>query len=807
RGAFPHVIARERSDRSNLSYSGFSLIELMVAVAVLALAILGIFQAYSVGFMGMADARNRTVATNYAQEAMEYIKNMDFGKIETQPHSTVTINGIIYERLVDVPPQEIPNIKTVITTVTWKNRKNGKPEILETDMLVYFIETTAGDPTKIMLIANPSNILTEDYDDTNGVYENRSIITAVIKDAKGNTVTTYSGEVTFLIDVPNSSGSGIFSTSSVSTNKGIATTTFTASGKGEVIITASANGLADDSVTIKITDPGEAVKINLTTDTNKLFMTPGSECTIIATIVDAGGKTVTGANNEITFSVYSGPGTLSDQQPLTDGVVEINLTSSDSTPGTITVIARATELESGFINIITGGKIYLSASSINVPVNEKSEITVTTKDVNGVPINYINYLGTTIKLNIVGTSTGTGALSPDTVTFDGSTSSMVVTFTGTSEGIVNINAEDQQGILTSADPITLTITTALIPDHIQVSASPANIKADSTETSTITARIKTLEGVTVTSYVDPITFKTITGSFSSNDPSLKEVTLSNGDVNYNDGVATVILYPPDIANTTTITVCSPSDVNCSITGSIEVGFYVEADHIKLAAEPQNISVGGKTCIVTATIYDGEIPVSGYTGSILFEIIDGHPKTLKFSTTSKSSVIKSVMGGEAEIGFTSQSNAGTAKLKVTSSFIDQYGNLKEIVGYLNIPVGITLDLVLDSVIYSSENVVSFDIDIQGAELLLEEMQVSWDASSETLNIIKIRSPYTADPAVKVFDGSTNPVSSGELIDIIDSTLSTGISNVTMYFSADMSGKDILDATFNPNSGDYTVNLIP
>ena len=66
RGAFPHVIARERSDRNNLS--GFSLIELMVAVTILAMAILGIFLAFSTGFQGMADARDRTVATNYIQE-------------------------------------------------------------------------------------------------------------------------------------------------------------------------------------------------------------------------------------------------------------------------------------------------------------------------------------------------------------------------------------------------------------------------------------------------------------------------------------------------------------------------------------------------------------------------------------------------------------------------------------------------------------------------------------------------------------------------------------------------------------------
>src|SRR4030065_2328931 len=64
----PHI-ARERSDRNNLNYSGFSLIELMVAVTILALVIFGIFLAFTTGFQGMADARDRTVATNYAREA------------------------------------------------------------------------------------------------------------------------------------------------------------------------------------------------------------------------------------------------------------------------------------------------------------------------------------------------------------------------------------------------------------------------------------------------------------------------------------------------------------------------------------------------------------------------------------------------------------------------------------------------------------------------------------------------------------------------------------------------------------------
>jgi len=593
-----------------LSHKGFSLIELMVAVVILALAIFGIFHAYSVGFMGMADSRDRTVATNYAREAMEDIKNMDFEKIITQGRSF--INGTKFEREVIV--QESTNLKKVTTKVYWKDR-NGNTKIVETNMLVHFLQTTAGDATRIMLIADPYNILTG----------GTSTLTAVIKDNKGNTVTTWNGDISFSI----TSGSGVLSPSIVTPEKGIANTTFTASSsEGNVIITAEATGLTSDSVTIKVTDP--AIPVEIILSASPIFMPADTNNTseITATIVNAGGETVTDATNEITFSI-SGPGILSSPTTITptNGVATINLTSN-GTPGTITVTASASGLEPGVVDVITGGKISLSASPTTVPINEKSEITVTTKDVNGVPIKYIG----TINLNINGSSTGSGTL-PSYVTFDGSTSSMTVTFTATSEGIVNINAEDQAGILTSADPITLNITPALIPDHIEVYADPSSIKAGGIDTSTITARVKTADNITITSYSEVITFSTNLGTFPGD---LQEIDTNNSNVTYENGVATVELYPPLDIGTATITVSSGTLTS----GTVEVGFYIEADHIELVANPQNIAVGGKTCTITATIYDGEIKVNGYNETVLFEIIEGHPQSLKFSSTNKKSVIVS-----------------------------------------------------------------------------------------------------------------------------------------------------------------------
>ncbi|MBU4511462.1 prepilin-type N-terminal cleavage/methylation domain-containing protein [bacterium] len=769
-----------------LSRKGFTLIELMVAVAILAVAVLGIFHAYSVGFMGIADARDRTVATNYVREAMEDIKNMDFDKIVIQERSDIYIDGTKtkFEREVIVQPST--NLKKVTANIYWKDR-NGVTKTVGADMLIHFVQTTAGVETGVTLIADPYNILTE----------GASVLTAVVKDSRGNIISDYSDDISFTII----SGIGNLFPSTVTPDQGRATTTFTASTiEGDVIIEASSRDLASDTVTIGVTDPNEPVKINLTAE--PIFMTPGSSSLITAEIVNAGGVIVADAVDDITFSI-SGPGYLSDQTDLINGVVEITLTSN-TTPATITITASATGLEPGVVNVITGGKIYLSASPISVPVNEISEITVTTQDLNGVLINYVG----TINLNRDGSSTGSGSL-PSSVDFDGSTSSLTATFTAIFEGDVIIVAEDQAGILTPADPITLNIIPTLIPDHIEVNAAPSSIEAGGYGTSTITAGIKTEEGIAIDSYTELIIFTTNEGTF----PNGKKEINTNDIVNviYNDGVATVQLYSSETASTATVTACSPSILECSITGSTEVGFYTEADRIELVSEPQNIVAGGATCTITATIKDGETTVTGYSEEVTFSIESGQ-ESGKFDVTGRA--IVTAVEGVAEINLSSKNNAGTVTIKAVTSFTDQYGNLKEIEGYLNIPVGIDIDLDLDfDISYNPSNYsVTFNIDVLGAELLLEEMKASWlpdNPDTENLGKIEITPSGAADSIIVYatnddFPGS--PASSEELINVNDITLSIGISTIILYFSENMSVKEKLDITFNPNSGKYIIELV-
>ena len=111
-----------------LSKKGLSLIELMVAVVILAMAIFGIFNAFSSAWMGMANARDRTVATNYAREKMEDIKNKPFSEITNESPAADIPGQTKFKREVTVD-DSIANLKKATTTVSWKNRKGVGKEV------------------------------------------------------------------------------------------------------------------------------------------------------------------------------------------------------------------------------------------------------------------------------------------------------------------------------------------------------------------------------------------------------------------------------------------------------------------------------------------------------------------------------------------------------------------------------------------------------------------------------------------------------------------------------------------------------
>ncbi|MCJ7790618.1 MAG: prepilin-type N-terminal cleavage/methylation domain-containing protein, partial [Candidatus Atribacteria bacterium] len=296
RGALSHVIARKRSDRSNLNLKGFSLIELMVAAAILSLAIFGIFQAFSTGFLGMFDARDRTIATNYIQEKMEELKNADFDTVGDEVSSQI-VGDIKFSRNVDVEYIDgstnlivagPTNLKRVTTTVNWTDR-NGVAKKVESSMLLQNTQFTPGDPARISLYADPYNVVLPITDSTT--------IIAVIKDKSGNTIFDWDGsDVTFTITSGDSLGT--LSDYAVPPVQGRANVILTSSGtgpsapEGTIIIEASvttADGLNTFIDTIVVDVTWGAVKIELIPNPSSIYANGSSQSTITAIIENAAG--------------------------------------------------------------------------------------------------------------------------------------------------------------------------------------------------------------------------------------------------------------------------------------------------------------------------------------------------------------------------------------------------------------------------------------------------------------------------------------------------------------------------------------
>lgn len=811
---------RGAKQRSNLS--GFSLIELMVAVGILAIAIFGIFYAFSAGFMGMADARDRTVATNYAREAMEDIKNMDFELItNSNIGTTVLIEGKYYRSvtIIDVSP----NLKRIITRVYWKNRKDETVDVT-TETIVNYIQFYAGEASKIVLYAEPyATLLPSDEG-------NEIEITAIIKDKQGNTKTDWEGDdIVFSISGGDVDLVEIIVGSTTNTTNGIARTTLRATGalevdgvtykEGTVIIQASINdGAISNSINIIVTLG--VTRIDLTVNPDSIPADGSTQSTIIAFLKDAYGNTVNTATNDITFSI-TGPGsfvgydsdivTLStlDSNGVPTGKATIDIISISGNPGLITITASSEGLFNGNINVVSYGdptSIYVIASTpegrnfIYDDGIDKAIIKVTILDQNSNPIPYsgIIYLSAT---DDEGNTVGPGFVDNSLDFLD--ERFRFTDFTCSKAGVINISATDTyNGIGLNTGNTTVMVEPLLVPNSISLTAVPANLLAGNGDSSnsTITATVKSNSTIVAT-YDGNIRFSLTppgTGAylFYNDDKQGEMIELIGSDYE-SDGVAEIKLFPGSSTVGTAIirvSIANPQDGD-DITDEITVSFYSAADKIVLIASPQNIPVNSG-CTLKASVKDKDgFIVSDYNENITFTIVEGNPLQIKFSDTGSSNLtlIKPFNEGEVSILLKSQNKAGTAIIVATSLELESEP--------LHIPVGIDVVLAEPDII-CDVNLISFLIDIQGADLLLEQIYFWTENQDDTLLTIEIDDDVAYDGEV------TSPAT----VDLIGSpvTLSEGVHTVELHFVAGTtfdSGEKI-NVIFNPNSGNFGVDfLIP
>lgn len=849
RGLFPFCHSRESGNPSSLSLrgtkqrsnlSGFSLIELMVAVVILAIALIGIFLAFSNAWMGMANARDRTVATNYAREAMENVKNMDFELVTHVNLGASEPVGAKFTRVI-VVTEESANLKKIDTKVSWTNRQSQEVSV-ETSMYINRTIFNPGEATHIILYADPYyTVLPTSGLPPSGIGNTANII-AVIKDINNTTVIDWTGgSISFSI-IPGPPGAGDGSLTSgahtpgVTPTNGTAQTTFTGTAVGDVVIMASIDlpndgGTMSDTITITVTT--DVVRIELSADPYRIDANAEDTSIITATLVNSGGAPVTDAKNKITFNI-SEEGTFFDYEteaplgnttdiiPTSGGIAKIKVQSIDDTSGVATVTANSEGLLSGTVNIIIAGDAtYISVSVepdfIYTDDTDGATVTVEILDENRNPVEYSGKIS-------LATSDGTGIFehetdcdpeptNPNPLCFD-IVSSKYTTFSSTSVGTITITASGG-GLI--EDNATIEVREALIADTIILKANPKNILAGvlgGIVVSKITATIK--QGSTVIhNYDEDITFEIVSDTSNSNDALLlfnsgeygidadPPLTVSGGDYD-NDGVAVVDLKPATDVGICTVKVSTVNSLGVTIENTIEVGFYSGEHHIKLIANPPKMLVNGDSCIVTAEVVDelGTV-VGSYNKDITFTILVGWPKNAKFAETGTSSLTKTLFKGIATVILVSQSEAGTVTLKA-SSFTD----MTDITGYLNISVVTTLlELAPDPKINYDGNQVSFDIEVhdievQGTEISLVQMQVSWEAIGdppETLNTIEIEIGET------VVYSNDYDVTSGTVVDTVVA-LPPGIYTINLYFneSAVMSGKT-LEVIFNTNLGNYPVEI--
>ncbi len=795
------------SKKLSQNQKGFTLIELMVAVAILALAALGIFQAYSVGFMGMADARDRTVATNYLQEAMEEIKNMDFEKIDTT--SKVVYNENKRYRIDVNLVEASATLKKVITVVSWIDR-NGNSKTVDSSMSINFIEFFASEPAKIVLFAESYSILNTPVDSP---YASTTII-AVIKDINGNTITDWGknpgeSDVTFSIISTDKFGKfpGNLSEIVVTPIEGRASTTFTSTGTyraaeaptGEYFVLQETQAsvylpegdkTVTDTITIKISDG--PVKIILNPPNPKSTKAgEGEYSTITASVINAAGEVLpkNGIFNdiEITFNTI-GEGKFEDGSSTYSVTIPYDSGSSDSasvtvdlfstgTPGLVNILATSFNMESDATEVIfLGPPVAISISAYPNPIYEDeaagSTIKVSLLDINGYATNPSDTL-ITISLSLGDNETG-GEIENYNLIFEVSDSGGDVQETKfhnqRSTGTAIITASG--GGLPDAS-VTISVISALVPDHIKLTANPQIVPANGTSISTIKATVYDISGKIVTNYTGTITFNTSLG------------TLSN--FNFANGIATELLSS-ETPGTATITVSSSDGLPYEPEGGLLVKFYGEADHIALNANPTSVKADGIAfSTITATICDKK-------GSPVMD----HEGTVTFTTNLGNFINNATQNFEEGIATVKLSSGVKGIANVTASSGDLSSVPSSVV--IEFYEETTLTLVDGSIKYKDEEnkIISFDVKVTGKNIEVDAMKIVWSNSHENQKIDKIEIDNT-----EVWSGNQK---SDVEINLTNFTLSPGERKVTLTFGQGMADKFPIEVIFYPPiSEQYLIRL--
>lgn len=739
-----------------LSQRGFSLIELMVAAAILAMAVFGIFHAYSTGFMGMTDARERTVATNIAREKMEEIKNTSF--VDSSSYVD-NVSGKQFTTTVDVIPLPT-NLSNVITIVTWLDRKGDQKEI-KLEMLVYDLQTSSSAVTvgSINLSADPTNVIC--------CIGETSTISAIVRDTAGNLVP--GGTMVSFI-----TSSGTLSADSATTWAGTGTATVTLTVGSTVATVTAFIGAVSDTVNIICALPNFNVKAVPSA------LASCETSTITATLTDASNNPI--ANQTVRFSTDKG--TLSNDNAITNESGEAIVTLTSGYEGKAIVVASfCGETRNTTINFTTP-IILVNADPAVIALDTTTTSTITATVTDASINSVIN--------QIVEFTTDDGVLNGGTKTASATTDNngiATVELSNTSVGKATVQAS----YCSVTGEVEVVTKPGLLVYYLIVSAFPQEIEANGESTSTITATLYDPEDQTVAGW--EIDFDTEHGS-------LNATSATTGD----NGVATVTLTSSTTPIISTVTASTTPPVGDPISEDTTVTFYSnEPDHIELTANP--VLVHGGESEVTAIIKKGSHTITTYVGTVDFSIVAGEDYAYFLGDNPVN-----VINGKAHRTLKTIDEPlfpTTVTVYAFSTFINSLGQVT-IDGDLDVPiVKIVIQLTDSPEIHCDPDVdcknIYFNIEVLGwgeDYLTVEKMKVTWPSglvdSSEKLNEIRITGQSGWEPAW------AGDVTAGTDAYIYQRLSSGGPYTLDMSFNIDMLEKTI-EVIFYTDKGDFLLEL--
>ncbi len=120
--------------------TGFTLTEILVAMVVLSIGLLGITAMTISAIKTLTFSKELTMATTLAQDKMEAIQRVAFSAITSQNYPVEDYGTISdfpqFRRTVAISPGPTPTTKMLLITVSWRRKAAGQPHTVTLQTLV-----------------------------------------------------------------------------------------------------------------------------------------------------------------------------------------------------------------------------------------------------------------------------------------------------------------------------------------------------------------------------------------------------------------------------------------------------------------------------------------------------------------------------------------------------------------------------------------------------------------------------------------------------------------------------------------------